>query len=199
MVDVVTLSAMMQVDFPAATVRLCDGGFVDYAGNRFFAKHAVFGTVAAVEVIEESIDDLAPGGSFTLAPSPDAALSAVFSPNNQNARVQMWLGEVGSDLLTVTTAEKLFDGFIDYQRRDVVTGLIENVFVSTAERLFLRNEGNDLSPAFHKSIWPGETGNDFATDTPAVVAWGIENTTGGSTISGGGGSGGNTQVRRLLS
>ena len=46
--------------------------------------------------------------------------------------------------------------------------------VAKLERLFLRNEGNSLSPMFHKSVWPGETGHDNATGLVRPIAWGVE-------------------------
>jgi hypothetical protein len=61
--------------------------------------------------------------------------------------------------------------------------------VSTAERLFEVNIGNTLSPRFHKSIWPGETGEDAAIGIGLTVAWGIEAPTGGGgAVYGGGGA-----------
>jgi hypothetical protein len=53
--------------------------------------------------------------------------------------------------------------------------------VAKLERLFLRNEGNSLSPTFHKSVWPGETGHDNATGLVIPIAWGTESTPGAST------------------
>jgi len=56
------------------------------------------------------------------------------------------------------------------------------------ERLLLRNSGNSLSAAWHKSIWPGETGHDQATGLKTPVAWGVAAPPGG--VSGGGYGGG---------
>ena len=55
-------------------------------------------------------------------------------------------------------------------------------------QLLLRNSGNSLSAAWHKSVWPGETGHDQATGLKTPVAWGVASPPGG--VSGGGGGGG---------
>jgi hypothetical protein len=60
------------------------------------------------------------------------------------------------------------------------------MFVSRLERLFSINEGNSLSPRFHKTVWPGELGEDNATGVGVAVAWGVEGAPRGSTYSGGG-------------
>jgi len=62
--------------------------------------------------------------------------------------------------------------------------------VSTLERLFLRNEGNSLSPVFHKSVWPGETGHDNATGLTVPVAWGVASSSGASSAGSASGGGG---------
>jgi hypothetical protein len=49
---------------------------------------------------------------------------------------------------------------------------VEFLVVSEGERLFGTNDGNRLDPNFHKRIWPGELGEDFATGLVVPVAWG---------------------------
>lgn len=193
--NVLTLVALLQIDFPAATVRLCDGGFVDFLGNRFESSHSIFGTVGGVGAVDEAMGDEAAGGSFVLLPNPAAALGDKFNANFQNSRVQMWLGELQSDGVTVDpTAEKLFDGFVDYPVWRPATGQLELFYVSYGEKLFFRNEGNVLAGPYHKSIWAGELGLDNATDATISVPWGIEasprGTLGGSGSGGGFGGGG---------
>lgn len=186
----ITVTGLLEMEFPGATVRLCDGGFVDFDGNRFTAKDATFGTVASAEGVEEEIADFAPGGLFSLTPSPDAALADFFGPSFQNSRVRMWMGEVDADDVTVGDAELLFDGFVDTQNWRPKDGTLDFQFISRADKLFLRNEGNVLSSAFHQSIWAGEKGCDNCTDAPVAVAWGTKSPPRGTaTVSGGGGGG----------
>jgi hypothetical protein len=182
-----TLTGLIQIDFPSGTVRLCDGGFVNFGADRFDAKDAVFGTIAAASEIEESITDFAPGGSITLSVSPDAPLSTILNPAIQNARVQMWLAEVSSDGFTILagSADKLFDGFVDYTTWQPLDYKLSIFYATKAEHLLMRNKGNVLSSSFHKRVWPGELGCDNATDAEIEVAWGTASPTRGTAYSGG--------------
>jgi hypothetical protein len=68
-------------------------------------------------------------------------------------------------------------------------------FVDAAEKLWMIKEANVLSPRWHKSIWPGETGLDAVTGSPVSVPWGITGPARGSIYigsSGGGFVGGST-------
>jgi hypothetical protein len=68
----------------------------------------------------------------------------------------------------------LFDGVIDVPVLSFSEGSRQVAFdvVSNFERLFLDDEGSRLSPAAHKSIWPGETGLDDVTGIVRQVLWG---------------------------
>lgn len=186
----ITIAGLMELEFPAVTVRLCDGGFVDYASNRFTSKHATFGTIASADAIDEEVGGFAPGGLFTLTPDGDAPLADFFGPSFQNSPVRMWFGEVSDDDVTVSHAELVFEGFVDAQTWNPREGTLSFEFISRADKLFLRNEGNVLSSAFHQLIWPGERGCDNCTDAPISVAWGVKSPPRGTTTYvGGGGSG----------
>ena len=74
------------------------------------------------------------------------------------------------------TPVRLFDGFLDQAK--LVRGpdkfTLEISVVSLLEQLFELNIGNGLNPSFHKSVWPGETGEDQATGLVLADAWGVE-------------------------
>ncbi|HEU0045074.1 hypothetical protein [Sphingomonas sp.] len=194
-----TLVGLLKLELPGATVRLCDGGFCDWNGERYEAEHPVWGTLAAIEPVEEGVGDLAPGGKLTFMPAADALAAAVSSPAFQNARLRGWLGEMGSDGKTVTSARPLFDGSIDTTTVRLARGsrMVDVSFVSRAERLFLTNQGNTLSPRFHQSVWPGERGFDNCTGVPTAVAWGTEGAPANALSAGSGFSGGLANFARL--
>jgi hypothetical protein len=189
---ILTLIGLLKMELPGGDVRLCDGGFCDWEGERYAAEHPVWGTLAAIEPVQEGVGDLAPGGRMTFMPAPDAPATALSSKAFQNARLRGWLGEIGSDSKTVTAARPLFDGLIDTTMIRLGRGsrTVEVSFVARAERLFMVNQGNTLSPRFHKSVWPGERGFDNATGVPTAVAWGTEGAPASSTFIGSGGGGG---------
>lgn len=191
---IITLVGLARIDLPDHTMRLCDGGFCYFEGVRYAASDSIFGVLAGVETVEEKLGDNAPGGKLSFFP-PDATSAATLMANYQNSRMRFWFGQIGDDLKTVINAELLADVQIDTTTTILSQGrrVWEVEYVSRAEKLFLRNEGNALSPRFHKSIWPGERGLDNATGLVRSVAWGTESAPRGTTSlssgSGGGSSG----------
>lgn len=175
------------------TVRLCDGGFMSWGAETFTSADPVFGSIGAVDPLDEGIDESVPAFDMTLLPPGTAAPEELSQPGFQRSRVQFWLAEFDPDLGTlIGDPEPMFDGQID--RTTLVAGRgelrLEMSVVSNLERLFTRNRGNSLNPRWHKSVWAGETGHDNATGLAVPVAWGAENRGGANGSSGVGGSGG---------
>jgi hypothetical protein len=186
-----TMVAMMKIEFPTRTVRLCDGGFIDFdsgsGAERYLSRDAVFGTVADMEAIEDEMGDIAPGTSFALFPSPTADLADIFYPAMQGSRVRRWWGEVDSDMKTVSTAELLADELINVPTWNPDAWRLDFQMMGRGHRLFLRNEGNVCSSSSHQRFWPGERGFDNCTDTPGQVAWGTESPPSSNIYAGAGG------------
>lgn len=182
----VTLVGLIKLELPGRTVRLSDGGFCDFGGERYTARDDVLGAIGAVAPVVEGIGDLAPGGEIEFLPAPDADPGLLNSPTNQNSRLRGWLAEIGGDGKTVTHAEPLFDGLVDVPTLKLARGAysLALTFMSRAEKLFAINRGNTLSPRFHKSVWPGELGFDNCTDAQISVAWGTGAPTRGSGYAG---------------
>jgi hypothetical protein len=102
--------------------------------------------------------------------------------------------------VTGTPAQQ-FDGFLDQARLQRGAGSLELqiTVVSLLEHLFELNIGNWLSSSFHKSVWPGELGEDHATGLVIQDAWGVESppSQGGAGAGGGGRGGWFDVVRRV--
>lgn len=173
----VSIIGLVRIALPSATVRLCDGGFIEFGGELYQSKDPVFGTIGSVQGLTEGIGDEIPALEMTLLPPVSSAPSQLSQPGYQNSVVQFWVGEYDQeDGVLIGTPDLLFHGQIDQvtmlagrARRE-----ISLTVVSTAERLFLRNDGNTLTPRWHKSIWPGEKGHDNAVGLTIPVAWGVE-------------------------
>lgn len=171
------LVGLCKIELPEATIRLTDGGFINWGGELFTSKDDVFGTIASIDELSEGVDEEVPALEMVMIPSGTAAAADLSQPGFQRSRVRFWLAEYDRETgLIDGEPDLLFDGQIDQtvlsagrQSRE-----LSMTIVSTAERLFERNIGNSLSPSFHKSIWPGETGHDNATGLGAPVAWGVE-------------------------
>lgn len=171
------LVGLMTIELPARTVRLCDGGFFVWGGNTYLSEDTVFGAVQSIDTLNEGVGDEIPALQLTFIPASTAAAGDLSQPGYQKSRVRFYIGEFNPTTgLLIGTPELHFDGQID--RTKLVSGrgsrLLEMEVVSSAERLFMRNEGNTLNPTWHKSVWPGELGHDNAINLTIPVAWGVE-------------------------
>ncbi len=173
----VGLVGLCKIELPTATIRLTDGGFIQWGGELYVSKDNLFGTIASIDELSEGVEDEVPALEMSMIPSSTAAAADLSQPGFQRSRVRFWLAEFdrGTGLLD-GTPDILFDGQIDQTslRAGRDARELAMSIVSTAERLFEQNIGNSLSPSFHKSIWPGETGHDNATGLGKPVAWGVE-------------------------
>lgn len=187
------LIGLLKIELPDATVRLCDGGFVVFGGETYTSVDPTFGSIASLAALTEGMGEEIPALELSLNPAASSAPAELSQPGFQRSAVRLWIGELDIDTgLLVGDPDLLFFGQIDQSVLRVGRSVrdLAMTIVSTLERLFMRNEGNSLSPVFHKSVWPGETGHDNATGLSVPVSWGVEGSRGtfGGNVGGGGGS-----------
>ena len=159
------------------TIRLSDGGFITWGTETFTGLDPVFGTIGSVESMAEGVGDEIPALELTLLPPVTSAPAELTAPGYQNSEVNIYIGEFSQETgQFIGTPDVMFNGQIDQpifrigrERREIVLTI-----VSTAERLFLQNSGNSLTPRWQKSIWPGDKGHDNAVGLTIPVAWGVE-------------------------
>lgn len=186
----ITLIGLVQFDFPGRTVRLTDGGPARLGGNLFQPSDAVFGTLASMDQIDDSVGDMTPDGGLALYVPQATALATVFNPALQNSRVQIWSGELNPATGLVSNEIREADALVDQVSWDPIERRLDIVLMARAERLLIANRGNVAGSAFHKSVWPGELGFDNCTDVPFQKAWGAAGPPRGVTTYNGGGGGG---------
>lgn len=183
---------LIAIDFPGHALRLCEGGFVDWNGEIYRADDPVFGTLGEIEDLSEGVGEEVPVFNMTLLPPGTTTPAQLSQPGYQSSTARFWIGEYDPDTGRLSGAPDLqFEGEVD--QTNLVFGadsrVLEMTIVSGAARLLERNIGNSLNPAWHKSIWPGETGHDNATGTDRPIAWGVEAPASGGFYHGGGGGG----------
>jgi hypothetical protein len=162
---------------PDHTVRLCDGGFIEFDSEMFTSLDSVVGTLASVESMAEGIGDEIPALDLTFAPQSAVAFTTISNGAMQKSEISFWIGEYDPATgLIDGTPDLMFLGFIDQPSLRFGKGIFEMSLsaVPTAEWFFERDHGNSLSATFHKSIYPGETGHDNATGLSVSVAWGTD-------------------------
>lgn len=173
----IAFTGLVKIEFPGHTLRLSDGGFIDWAGDLYQAKDDVYGTIGGAQAISEGVGEEVPVFELMLLPPGDRATSVLAAPGSQAARAQFWLAEYDVDAGTlIGTPDEQFDGQVDQISlafgQDTRTMAVS--IVSNTARLLERNIGNSLNSAFHKAVWPGELGHDNADGLGRQVAWGVE-------------------------
>lgn len=169
------ITGLCKIELPAHTIRLCDGGRIVWGAETFAARDDTYGTLGAVKPLSEGIGDDLPPLEMTLLPPSTTAAADLVQPAFQGSRVRFWLAEFDIDTAAVSgTPELRFDGELDQASLNLIDLSLDLMVTAKAARLFELNIGNSQNPAFHKSVWAGETGHDNATGLSLAVAWGTD-------------------------
>lgn len=189
------ITGLLKIGFPTHTVLLNDGGITTYNGDTYTPNDSLVGSLASIEELTEGVGNEIPALQLTFAPPNPVAISTFTLGAIQKSPVTLYVAEFDSETgAVIGTPDLMFIGFVDQPQVSVAfrTFSIKVSAVPYIEWLFQRPDGNELSSAFHKSIFPGETGHDNATGLGVPVAWGTESpdsrgvTTGGGSKSFGG-------------
>jgi hypothetical protein len=168
---------LLKMELPDGDIRLCDGGFIEYDSEVYTSKDDTFGTIGSLQAMTEGVGDEVPALELEFLPNGSATPGDLGQPGFQQSRSRLWLGEYDLDTGLISgTPDLLFDGQVDQctLKVDISERSLAMTVVSTAERLFQRSAGNNLSDGFHQSVWPGELGEANATGLTVPIAWGVE-------------------------
>lgn len=190
--DMVGITTLLEIKLPAHTIRVCDGGEFYFQGELYKAEDDTFGTVAGAENYGDGEGDEAPAGSIIFYPKDNAAANILVSPDMQFSEVTAWAAEYVPETGAIINSQHLLSALVDIPILKINRGerSVEFTLVSQMERFFNLNEGNRLSEAFHKSVWPGERGFDNMSGIERQIAWGVKGPPRGSSSGSGGGGGG---------
>ena len=170
----IALAGLCKIELPDETIRLCDGGRITWGSEVFMARNQTYGTIGALDSVGEGRADELPPIRMTLLPPSSTAAAVLVQPAHQGSRVRLWIAEYEIASQSVVGDPDLrFDGELDISTLDNQLNL-QLTIIPAAGRLFELNIGNSLSPSFHKSVWPGETGQDNATGLGRPIAWGVQ-------------------------
>lgn len=179
-----------KADLPGYTLRLLEAsGQVAFSEGTFTGFDGRFGKLGGIEALTDGVGDQAPALSITFIPADGAAAADLSSPAFQGSRIRLWLGALVGGAV-VADPYLIFDGTLDVPELMIDEGTREVSFTCTSsfERLFRAEEGNRLSDAHHKEVWPGETGLSAVTGIVKQVLWGPGDKIGASVNSAGGGT-----------
>lgn len=182
----IAITGLIKITLPDHTIALCDGGFFQYEGDTYLSSDTVFGVISSVEGLSEGVGNEVPALRIGFLPPGTSEPADLSKPGYQNARVIARIAEydVETGLITQILSTE-FIGILDQTTvtRGRGTYELDCSVVADGERLFQRNLGNSLNGPFHKTVWPGELGEDNATGLNIPIAWGVEKPAG---YSGGG-------------
>jgi hypothetical protein len=183
------VTKLFRFDLPGGAVFLNDGGITTWGGNTYRATHPVLGGIAQVSELSFGFGPELPECEFVFAPPSNGALAPLQSGAFLRVGVRYWIADFNpSTGAVVGTPHLEFAGRMDRVRQTHgfrQLGIVVSCVPET-EVLLFSDDGNGLSPEFHKSVYPGETGHDQATGLVIPVAWGVA----GGAQNGSGGSGG---------
>lgn len=184
----ITIAGLLKLELPATTVRLIDGGTLDVAGETYLARDPFIGVLSGFEALNEGVGDEAPAGALTFLPPDETPAADLNAGSNQGARLRLWTAEIDEDTgLIIGEAQQEADWIVDYPAMTIDRGTreLELAFVSGGDRFFQVMRGNSLSPAFHRSVHPGEAGLDNASGVETSVPWGAPSAPRGTASTGG--------------
>lgn len=192
------LTWLLRLDLPTGSIYLSDGGVTTWSGNTYVPEHDTIGAIAQIGEVTEGFNPELPEQEIVFAPPSNAALAPLQSGAYRRSAMRLWLAEYNPATgAVVGTPELRFAGRMDRVRQQFALRQLQIIvsFVAETEVLLFADDGNGLSAAFHKSVYPGETGHDQATGLVTSVTWGVEGGRGGAGSGttgnqGGGGSGG---------
>jgi len=197
---VATFKAVRLV-LPSGTVRLCDGGTVQFGGETFTAQDAVWGALSSVDAIADGVDNQVSAAQIVIIPQSAQALADLSSHLAQGGEVSVWTGAADLDTGGVFgEPEVLFAGVINFATMTVTAdGLGLSLDCIGEDAYQLRDDTEKrLNDAFHQSVWPGELGLQYVTDVTRTINWRVAGPSITSqTSQSGGGRGGVADVERF--
>ncbi len=160
------------VSLPGHTIRWTDAGFARWGSGVWKARDPIFGTLHEISDITDGIDDDASPVTLTITPPSMAALEAMASADAQGGWVVIHLAAIDPATGTLATPYQLHMGELDQPR--LAAGKVRRLeydIITGDARGLQPNEEQRQSDAFRQLIWPGERGDEFATEGTKLVYW----------------------------
>lgn len=185
-----TLVTLIEIQFTDRTVRMTDGGAVNWNGNSYVPEDAEIGVINGFSEFTETEGTESPRLEVAFEYKTNAALTRLANPSSQGTPFNVYQAAVSRDTGTIIGApELLFSGVIDdADLRHARNNRMLTVYLSTAwELLFDDNEG----ARWNNDFWVHNYGSGAqafyaVTDVQRKLFWGYKGPYNGS----GGGYGG---------
>jgi hypothetical protein len=183
----------IKITLPGRVLRLTAGGVVVIAGETFLPEDPDIGVWTYVKSFEEGAVDSAVAPDLGFACHTNQGV--VELSESHGSRWEIYWGLIDADTGAVVGAPEQWDcgylnmtGFVPNARRVRAESYTEEQFQLLADRQ------KRLSPAFHKSIRPGETGLDNVTEVDRKIYWLAKEPPRAIRLGGSGGGGGGPRI-----
>lgn len=162
---------LVKVEMPDHTIRWTDGGVVRWDGEVYRTKDATYGSLNAIGTIVDGIEVDAAPVTLSIAPPSLASLDALARSDAQGGRVEIYLAAlVGGQVQGEPYL--LYIGELD--QPSLPPGperILEYEIISAEARALRVSEEQVQSDAFHRLCFPGELGQQYATDGTKLTYW----------------------------
>lgn len=165
---------LVTVTLPGHTIRwMLERGFVKWDGQTYKARDATYGVLDAIGDITDGIDDDGSPVQLTIIPPSLASMEDLAASDAQGGWVTIHLAAKNPTTgLLVDEPYQLHLGELDQPRlRSGRVRKLEYDVITGEARGLQPNEEQRQTDAFHRYIWPGELGNEFATDGTKRSWW----------------------------
>lgn len=165
---------LVTVTLPGHTIRWTLGrGYVKWGANLYKARDTTYGTLNEISDITDGIDDDGSPVQITITPPTLASMAALAASDAQGGWVTIHLAAKNPTTgLLVDEPYQLHLGELDQPRlRPGKVRRLEYDIITGEARGLQPNEEQRQTDAFHQYIWPGELGNEFATDGTKRSWW----------------------------
>ncbi len=165
---------LVTVTLPDHTIRwTLDRGFVKWGANTYKARDATYGVLHSIGDITDGIDDDGSPVQIVITPPDLTSLAALASSDAQGGWVTIHVAAKNPTTgLLVDEPYQIHLGELDQPK--LLTGKtrgLEYDIITGEARGLQPNEEQRQTDAFRQYVWPGERGDEYATEGPKLVYW----------------------------
>lgn len=164
---------LVTVTLPDYTIRWTDGGYAKWDGETWKARDATYGALDGIGAIIDGIEEDAEPVALSILAPDLTSLQDLAAADAQGGRTTIHLTALDPATgLVIGEPYRLFIGELDQPR--LTTGrqrVLEYDILPLDARGLESNEEQRQTDAFRQAIWPGERGDEYATDGTKQTYW----------------------------
>lgn len=164
---------LVTVDLPVRTIRWTDGGFVRWAGHTYLARDPDYGALDSIGTIVDGIEEDGEPVPLSIIPPDLASLADLAAADAQGGWVTIHLGAIDRATgVLIGQPYQLFVGELDQPRLSSDEGRVLEYDVLPVDARGLEvNDEQRQTHAFRQMVWPGELGDEHATEGTKETYW----------------------------